>query len=270
MLMLNKENVENYILDNIGKEYVSKKIIYDYIKYLVKNNNLDGQVNEININKRLEVSLGSYFPATKTLNVNLNNIIDSFSVMSRRLHANNKEENIRFYNLIIMQIINHEIVHAIQTKISEEAKDDSLHIIAREGIELGKKATYGLSMKEKITTSFFYHYLLTEKNAEVMSYYHLLKINNEYNIFTLKEQEFIRKQLIKNILIGYSKRQSPVEYYYKLRGKMKEFINIKFDEEYSNLEILSWGMPIKYDDIKNIYKEKNNKILEKKLQSRYK
>lgn len=144
--------------------------------------------------------------------------------------------------------------HVSQIKESETRGDDSVGIILKEGIDLGKRSPLNLTYKEKLLYKYMHDYIPTEKNEEISSIMELIYLNNQEDFLTLDELSVLYYELIKQLLKGYHLKikKCPTELYYFLRGKIEEFNNILFNEDYNNAIKLSWGLPINDEVIKDI------------------
>lgn len=167
------------------------------------------------------------------------------------------------HNLYIINTILHEIEHAIQSKMADDPRNDSLRIIVKEGIELGKRCPTNLNIYELLLYKMFYQYILIERNAEITANIKLLRLNEELDILSTKEIDYLKFNIINRVIMGYTPKTNPVKKYYRLRHKQAEYNQIPFNESYSIRERLSWGMPIDDSLFQEVKKEYRKQLLKK-------
>jgi hypothetical protein len=231
---------------NLEQDYFDKEYLQELCQKLITLYNINNYVKEINIIDGYHKSVcACYFPNEQELNFYLKSIYESFYkyVTQYEIYSNINEQN-RLYSHYILQIILHELTHVEQNKLSHEDEIDSLHILAKEGIELGNRCQNNLTLREKILYSFFYNNILTEKNANCNSLKHIIELNEKEDFLSKNELINYKTKLEKYLTYGYTNK-SAAENYYILRGKQNEYKKILFKENYDEFTRESWGMPLK-------------------------
>lgn len=218
------------------------------IKEEIRNNSLNDYVNKVLISDETNYH-GQYFKGE--LSVNPSKILNmSYSCLlseSMPIHE--------IYNMYSLLVIYHEINHAIQTKESLKDEEDAIHQILKEGIELGNKDFKDFTFNEKILYRLFYEKVLIERNAEIMAVSRMIKENETSDFLSKKQLEYMSSYLKHLVKRGYSKSKNPAKTYYKLRGKIEEYYELKFDEDYNLLDRLSFGLPVDYQIVKEVVED---------------
>jgi hypothetical protein len=231
------------ILEN---NFNDKEYLKDLCLELIDIYDLNNYVKSINIideyNKKI---CACYYPTKEEINIYLKSVYESFYkyVTQYEVFTSIKEQNRRYY-LYLLQVLLHELMHVEQTKLSCEDNNDSLHILVKEGIELGSRCPNNLTPREKLLYTFFHDKILTEKNANCNSIKSLIELNDKNDFLSKYELITYRNELEKYLNYGYTTK-SASENYYILRGKQKEYKKIPFNENYSEFTRRSWGMPLK-------------------------
>ena len=150
----------------------------------------------------------------------------------------------RLYLIYILKAIIYELTHVNQIKIADEKTDDTLHTIIREGVELNSRVLNDLTDDEIDLFRFHQDQILVERQATINSLYQLRKLNY-LQIFTGEELAYIEDRFKKELYKGYYCYKTPVQTYYRLRGKQEELKSLDFnDKDYSTFTRLSWGLPV--------------------------
>jgi hypothetical protein len=205
---------------------------------------LGDYVNRINIIDGYHKKFCAYYlPMQRELNFYLKSVYESFYryITQYEIYTNIKEQN-RLYYHYLLKIMLHELTHVEQTKLSYDDNSDSLHILVREGIELGSRCPVSLTIREKVLYSCFYNWILTEKNANCNAIKRLIELNWIEDFLSKDELIAYKNELEKYLDYGYT-HKSAAENYYILRGKQKEYKKILFTENYDDYTRRSWGMP---------------------------
>ena len=257
---MNKSNEIIYELYN--KNYLSEKEVKILIKQLITEKQLNDVVENIIINKN-DKHAGGYLINDKTVYINIADIINnSHSWMNRFPDQFSESFSIRFANLQILETIFHELRHAKQVKETNSETNDPVHVIIKEGVDLGKQFSNKFSIREKIFYKIHYNSVLIERDASITSLIELLNINEKVEFISPFEKEkYIYPKLIKLIKKGYTKDSSTSRKYFKLRKKLDIYDSFNFYmNNYDDITKLSWGLPTPYEDIKD-----KKKILTKVL-----
>ncbi len=257
---MNKSNEIIYELYN--KYYLDEKNVKMLLNLLIKEKNLEDVVKNIIINKR-DNNAGGYILSSRTIYINIADIINNSHYWMNRFPDQFSEQfSIRFANLQILETINHELRHAKQLKESNSNKKDPVHIIIKEGIDLGRHFSNKFSIREKLFYKIHYNSVLLERDANIISLLELLEINEKISIISPFEiEKYLYPKLIKLIKKGYTKDSTPAKKYFKLRNKLDVYNKFNFYlNDYDDITKLSWGLPIQYNDVKD-----KNKILAKVL-----
>jgi hypothetical protein len=235
-----RRDTMNIDLDN---DLYNTKQIEDLVSYLVNIYKLNNYIKVLNITFKSHLNtIATYFPTKKELNLYLKAIDYSSYNLSYFINESNIKRN---SNLYLLQTILHELTHAKQTKLSEENINDSLHILITEGIELGSRCPTNLTIREKVLYTFCHDLILTEKNANCESVKNIIELDNKENFLTNNELIYLENLQEKYLNKGYTKTSSAAKNYYNLRGKVKEYKKIPFNEDYDDYTKRSWGMPLK-------------------------
>ena len=128
-------------LNRIISDEIDKYGVEDYID----------RVNFDNYEKQL----GVYYPTKKEIVINYGNILDeAFYLFSKKDLTVNQYN--RFCNILLLNVIHHELNHALQTKEANKETNDSLHKVIKEGIEFGSRLPSNVSLKESFLYKFMY------------------------------------------------------------------------------------------------------------------
>lgn len=253
----------------VNNFYLDISSMHELVELLIYDKNLNNYLNIVTFEKSKSNNLAIFLINHKKLLFDYDNINYFFNNWYRNLGLPlDANEMRRFYNLYVIKIILHEIKHVFQVKESEIRKNDSIGIILKEGIELGRRSPFNLTYNERLLYKYMHDYIPTEKDAEISCIFELINLNNKRNFLTTNELSVLYYELINHLLKGYSlkKNMCSTELYYFFRGKAKEFYNILFNEDYNNITKLSWGIPVNNEiinDIKLIKKSKEyNRLLE--------
>jgi hypothetical protein len=230
---------------NLEEDFFDKDFIKELNVKLIDMYGLNNYVDKINIiDGYHKKNCASYYPNEKEINIYLKSVYESFyRYITQYLFLINEKEQNRRYGLYLLQIMLHELMHAKQAKLSCETNNDSLHILVKEGIELGRRCPNNLTLREQILYSLFHDRILTEKNANCNSIKELIEVNNMLDFLSKEELIMYKVELEKNLNYGYTTK-SAAENYYILRGKEKEYKKISFTETYDEYTRRSWGMPL--------------------------
>ena len=216
----------------------------DYLKlinYLIEQDNLHEYVDTI---KLKSIHSGMYIPNEAKLLFNIQRIIRKAKIMRFNRESLDHIEYDRFAVLQVLLVIYHELYHVKQTKMSDENINDTIHKIAREGIELGRRSPKRLHLKERVLYNFHYHKVLTERSAEINSVAELIKLR-EKKLLIPSELKYLRDYFVKLVQMGYQNNQCPCKTYYNLRNKNEEYYNLDFnDRDYNMIERVAWGFPM--------------------------
>jgi hypothetical protein len=227
------------------EDFFNKEYLIELCKNLINLYDLNDFVKEINIvNGYHRKFCACYLPIKQELNFYLKSIYESFYkyITQYEINTDIKKQD-RLYAHYLLQIMLHELTHVEQTKLSYDDNYDSLHILVKEGIELGSRCPNALTIREKLLYSFFYNNILTEKNANCNSIKHIIELNEVEDFLSKDELIFYKNKLEKYLAYGYTNK-SASENYYILRGKQKEYKKILFKENYDEYTKKSWGMPL--------------------------
>jgi hypothetical protein len=230
---------------NLEKDFFDKEYLLLLCQKFISLYDLSNYVKEINIiDGYHEKFCACYFPIKQELNFYLKSIYESFYkyITQYKIYTNIREQN-RLYAHYFLQIMLHELTHVEQTKLSYDDNCDSLHILVKEGIELGSRCPNDLTIREKLLYSFFYNNILTEKNANCNSIKYIIELNETEDFLSKNELIAYKGKLEKYLAYGYTTK-SAAENYYILRGKQKEYKKILFRENYDEYTRKSWGMPL--------------------------
>ena len=226
--------------------------IIEYIYLLVSKYNLEDYVKDVVLDG--DKHLGSYNPNTKEISINTNRLLDS-SYKTVLLYQDMYRLNMdRLYIISILNVIYHEIYHAIQTQAADSCCNDTLHKVIKEGIELGRRSPNKLDFNEKILFDLYYSKVLIERNAEIQAVTELLKLQHT-TLLKIPEISYLRDYLNTLLNRGYFFGSNPCKTYYKLRNKKKDYSELDFDDaDYNMLTRLSWGFPVDKKVAKNLDK----------------
>jgi hypothetical protein len=232
---------------DFGKDFFDKEYVMELCQKFINLYDLSNYVKEINIVDGYHKKYcACYLPIKQELNFYLKSIYESFYkyITQYGIYTDVKEQN-RLYAHYLLQIMLHELTHVEQTKLSYDDNYDSLHILVKEGIELGSRCPNNLTIREKILYTCFYNRILTEKNANCNSIKCLIELNETGDFLSKNELIAYKNKLEKYLDYGYTNK-SAAENYYILRGKQKEYKKILFKENYDEYTRKSWGMPLNF------------------------
>lgn len=257
---MNKSNSIIYELYN--KNYLSEKDVSMLLHLLIKEKDLENVVSSTTLNKNNKTA-GGYLIKDKIIYINVADIINnSHAWMNRFPDQFSESFSIRFANLQILETIMHELRHAEQVKEANSKMNDPVHIIIKEGVDLGRHFSHKFSIKEKLFYKLHYNSVLVERDASITSLIELINIDEKIEfIGPFEKEKYIYPKLIKLIKKGYTRDSSPSRKYFKLRKKLDIYDNLNFYmNNYDDITKLSWGLPTPYEDIKD-----KKKILTKVL-----
>lgn len=262
---MNKSDEIIYELYN--KNYLTEKDVTMLLKLLIDEKELNDVVNSITINRN-DSHAGGYLIKDKAIYINIADIIEnSHAWMNRFPDQFSERFSIRLANLQVLETILHELRHAKQVNEANSNINDPVHVIIKEGVDLGKHFSNRFSFREKLFYKIHYNSVLVERDASITSLIELLNINEQINFISPFEKEkYIYPKLVKLIKRGYTKDTSPSKRYFKLRKKLDIYDNLNFYmNDYDDITKLSWGLPTPYEEIKD-----KKKILTKVLPNKNK
>lgn len=238
-MKLIKEAFDNGVsMDELTIEYM--------IVSLLEKKGIRDLVKEIKHNNYGKYRM-TYFQEPKFLALNMKVINDDiYNQYIKFMRMSDNPDYAHYYNYNLLIHVLHGLDHIRQYQIANE-RNDSLGMIASEGVELTGRVINNLSFSEKYLYKYNKEKVLTEKNAQVMGLINTLELNKELKVLAEEDIITINYRLAKVLLYNYSKSKSASERYYSIRGKRNEFKQIPFTEEYDNITKLSWGMPISRD-----------------------
>lgn len=173
------------------------------------------------------------------------------------------EENFkRFKNINDLLVIFNELSHVKQFRDSKEQRTSgALKNLLDDGVELKTRYPNNLTTREQNLYNFLYNDILIERDAQIEAILNILEINRQNGLLRESEIKILNSKLFEIMIKGYNEQLCPSEAYYKLRGKIKEYKDIKFvDSDYDNLTRIKWGMPLDIEEIKFLHSLRRTSI----------
>lgn len=209
-MQISKE-VHELILDNIEKDVLSLRFLQDLRECLVKYNNLNPFLNDINLDLTTIGKRGLY--SNKIISLNKDTIIET---ANRYLSIQNAENNIIAKNIVFLHTVLHEIVHAnqsamlnkeiieIKDNVYLEAMIDSSSV--RQGYRYNRffNKSYYSEMKYRMGQKLYsiYHDIFPDEvNANCVSAFYLCKLLREINDIDM--DSLILPYLVNELTKGY-------------------------------------------------------------------
>lgn len=226
--MVIAREVTDYLLNSLDKDILNSSFLRELKDYLVKYNNLENSLTEINLNCKDKDAKGCY--VNKIISCNQESLLKEVSNLQKNLET---EASQVFKNIVYLQTIMHEIVHSNQNETwRKPVKDVRNHPYekmifdshcVRYGYTQDKKTgKYSLtvdSTKQGLDIYQKYHDIFPDEfNANAISALYLIYLLHEYN-----DKEIIMQlmpYLIYNLSRGYKLENerfiSPASQFYEL------------------------------------------------------
>lgn len=211
---------------SIKGKLVDKNYIEKFVEFVVNSKSLNKYVCGLQIlpekKGRIKngMSLASYRPFSKTICVYTNGINEMLKRKERYKVLFNDVEQIFYKNLIISQIILHELEHANQRKIIDNEKglepeilklsavyiDFNIRIkLIEAGYSIEEIKIYFLSKNAKKIENYKKNYLIApeERLAQIKSYQEILDLLSHIKEYVPNLIEFEQTNKIENLLRGF-------------------------------------------------------------------
>lgn len=240
-----------------GNSYFDKGYIKFFVEEYINNNELGKYLKGVLLTEFYEYSIDNlgvlYNYNSKVLDIDLSLIDKTFNTFLNNINVAYDDNTInRLYNMYVLLIIIKELNYVNQLKISTSSLDDSLTKLANNVTQLRiKKFNNKLSIREKFVYSFYYDYILSNRQATLAS---IDTILNSKETLIKEANIWLKKQYNTLLLLGYDK-SSPLEEYLKLIGK-KHFLDDSLNtNDYSLNTLALWGYPINKEKINSLLKK---------------
>lgn len=255
---------DNKILDSSGIEKI--------IEIVVNNEELDNYVRNLIIMNNLSVIQGcttyaAYDPLDMNILVDFNAIKDLIKVNYRYKELFNGVERRFFYNLVILQVILHELEHAFQYKVIEDKQNDSTEsLLLKASLFLSyalkknyqeflfdngittQELDYFIQFQRKLYKKY-YDFVPSERLAQINSYKMIKRLTELLRAKLPRLYEFyaasFMEQKLKGYLEAYKLGGCPTKVY--LFGVKKGDVWTKLDFYDQNENTLMWNVENMYD-----------------------
>lgn len=199
---------------------------------------------------------GSFYPKERMLVIFPDVIETGYQQYLKRHYFNpHSQAIVSRYNFFFLDTGFHELTHAYQFKEALTYNNDTIHCILRDCYEKDLITDTKAKRVSNILYRFFNKDLLLERNADFNSLYTLLKKDEEACFLTKEDYIWIKRMLIEIALYGYTPKRTPVSRYYTLRREQDRYQRLPLNENYSLKDKLSWGLPVDFDTLAELYYE---------------
>jgi len=240
---------------SINKKILDIKSIEKIIILLIDTKKIHEHILRINIINENNKKLASYYNYTKHIEINSLCINNMLTNIDNSIIITDEVEKIFYKNLLILQIILHELEHANQEKIilNKEVQDiEQLILIFSEQVDN--------NIKIKL-----YEICPEERLAEIKSFKDILDIINPIKKQYYELSEIIKIEELQRLLRGYHYNNSnfvdsPLISYFSKGNKIEVLNNFNWYNkdiniclsstilEYKLLERLKYGLPIETEE----------------------
>lgn len=253
------ENILSLLYDySIDGKFIDKEFIEKLVEYLVCKDNLGNYISNYEFSDHFsDDGVPARFILDSKKLITYLNIYDvANSKLSMQYNLYFYEKNL-YKNIIIIQIILHEITHIKQFKMNDEKRKDLESVLINIGILLCKKSIFE-NPKENIDAySKLGRYNPTERIAEIDS----MRIVKDFVCSMEKQvpdlEDVLEAEFLKRNLWGYSSADliCPTEYFLtelNLTGTWNTFVANNAFEQYDLMERLRLGLPINLEEYRKI------------------
>lgn len=235
------ENIFKIIYDKTkNKSVLSQKDLEKILNLTIVDKRLNEFVNSVDFQSLRSNGLASYSIDTRRITIYLDTIEKLKSNIEHKLLINDDFERFFYINLLILQIILHEVEHANQQKKLKSIKDLETLII---------KLSYTVKYNN---IKALYEYSPEERFAEINSVNETALLLNYLSNKSLNLMELFELEKLKRYLRGYHYRNSiikspTIEYFSK--GQMQNALKFIDVDNYNDLnERLFFGFPIEINE----------------------
>lgn len=214
------------------KKLITKVDIKNYIIDYVDENNLSKQVNKLTFEERTD-SYGHYQRESKTVNIPYQRLLESYINKIGKPIKEMDTYDFIILNSSFLNIVNHELTHAMQVKIlNDRSKDIVILKALQESFENVKSSVY----------KFMHDDYIIEYNAKLEVQFKILNILLDND---LGEYGNFLKPIYDDLIDIYSKTKCPLENYnYLVNSKNKEFFDNYDYSKISTQDKILYGLPI--------------------------
>lgn len=207
-------------------KFVDKAYIEQLIDIVINSQSLNFYVSKCSILNEgeslnpCETSLASYDPTTKTINVYIEGIKKTLEHHEKYQILFHNIEQLFFQNLVISQVILHELEHAHQAKIMDQENtleanilraskisinSDEIADLVAKGYEKEQILIHMLSRKRIAQQNYRTNYLLApnERLAEINSYQEILNSLSHIKEYVPNLTEFEQSNKLESLLRGF-------------------------------------------------------------------
>ncbi len=253
------ENILSLLYDySIDGKLIDKEFIEKLVDYLVCKDNLENYISSYEFSDHFSddgVSARFILDNKKLITyLNIYDVANSKAGVQHNLYF--YEKNL-YKNIVIMQILLHEITHIKHFKIDDEKRKDLESVLINISILLCKKSIFE-NPRENIEAYFkLGRYNPTERIAEIDS----IRIVKDFVCLMEKQvpdlEDVLEAEFLKRNLWGYSSNEfiCPTEYFLtelNLTSTWNSLATINFFEQYDLMERLRLGLPINIEEYRKI------------------
>ena len=238
-------NILQIIYDrSINNKIINIKDIEKILELLIVHKSLNDYILNINIQPIRSNNLASYSTYDKIITVYIKTIEIMIENIENNILINNKFEKTLYENLLILQIILHEVEHANQQKIVQCENNIEAFIIRLS------------NLVEDRYEGILYEYCPEERLAEIKSFDELIKITKILNKNLLVLSELLSTERLKRLLRAYHYKDFsinvPIIDYFTIGKKIKVLNAFEFNDNIYELfsldERFKYGFPISNDE----------------------
>lgn len=273
--------VDVFFIDKIVEIFVSKNGLKNYIQKVNFTNKLEKDNNGLVI--------ATYNPFAKEILIDFESIFMTLEDMCYYNQLFNQFEQVMFQNLIITQIILHELEHALQAKKTDDKTDNSneaklicaSYIVykAMKNQKFVNKLAEESKLKEELTNYIkqqreiddkYYHFIPIERLAQVNSFNIILELIKPIKDCVPNLYQFNQASLVEEMIKGYTDAWDlgicPTQVYLYASGQSNVWDSLDFydsdserimkkaSDKYSLEKRLTLGLPVNYQE----YSKMNN------------
>lgn len=228
-----------------NKEIISKRTFFNIVCHEINENNLDDLVDKISIDEqRIDNYLCGYQIKNRLLFFSYDKLVQKLS----------KYNDPMLVNLYLLFYIFHEVEHLNQTRLIQTNINSLESALFSQCFNFVSSATLPFTrILNKLLYDKYHDYFITEINADLNSYEHLIKILKDITSLSKYVNYFLKveyERIVKVYQISDDLVISPAEYLSDLH-----ILDIPKVPLSKGLMPLKYGMPMVYQELKKILKQ---------------
>lgn len=248
-----KERLIKLLYDySIKGRVVDAFLIEEVIELAVKEKRLQDYVTNVEFNiKKVESSNGLVLASYSRINKRITlswPVADELNLLLKKYNRlfNSFEQSL-CYNVFIIKAILHELEHAYQIKILNEASNNSKYAqMMRETYNLSSLDISSMDDSKVFDSIYQTHYRIipNERLAEINSGFEILEVLKQIQALIPNLYEFVATIYLEDCLSGYGDK-TPSEEYFEAIKRLNFYNEMKNSSKNDSLRSrLMYGMPI--------------------------